>query len=375
MDDELQLLFDALATYSPSTEERAVGELLVARMRALGFRAELDDAGNAVGEIVAGPGEGGAAPRPEILLVGHMDTVPGFIRPAVRDGNLHGRGAVDAKGPLVAFICAAARLARPDSNRSPAGDAADSGSRQAGWRGRVVVVGCVEEECATSKGARYLVDRYRPDYCLIGEPSGWSSLTLGYKGRLLIDYRLELPVKHTAAPGASAAERVVDFWLALRELARGRSAGRRAFDALDASLRRIGSGGDGFVEWAELLAGFRLPTDLTVEELKAQVAALADPAARLAFSSEEPAFRAGKSNALVRAFLGAIRAAGGEPTFKVKTGTSDMNILGPAWGCPILAYGPGDSSLDHTPEEHVPIEEWRRGVDVLERALRTLLQP
>ena len=39
-----------------------------------------------------------------------------------------------------------------------------------------------------------------------------------------------------------------------------------------------------------------------------------------------------------------------------------MNVVGPAWGCPILAYGPGDSRLDHTPEEHVEIEEWRLGV-------------
>lgn len=353
MDHELQLLHDMLATYSPSTEERAVGELLVARMREFGLRAEIDGAGNAVGEIA---GAGGGSARPEVLLVGHMDTVPGFIPPEIRDGNLHGRGAVDAKGPLAAFVAAAGRLGRSD-----------------GWSGRLVVVGCVEEEYATSKGARYLVDRYQPDFCIIGEPSGWSSVTLGYKGRLLVRYRLALPVKHTAAPGASAAERAVDFWLALRDLGRERSQGKRAFDALDASLRQIESGGDGFSEWAELLAGFRLPTDLTVEDLKAQVTAVADPTAALEFSSEEPAIRASKSNQLVRAFLSAIRAAGGEPTFKVKTGTSDMNILGPAWGCPILAYGPGDSSLDHTPEEHVQIEEWRRGLDVLERALRALV--
>jgi LysW-gamma-L-lysine carboxypeptidase len=49
-----------------------------------------------------------------------------------------------------------------------------------------------------------------------------------------------------------------------------------------------------------------------------------------------------------------------------------MNIVGPAWNCPTVAYGPGDSSLDHTPEEHVEIAEFRRGVEVLVRALKTL---
>jgi len=49
-----------------------------------------------------------------------------------------------------------------------------------------------------------------------------------------------------------------------------------------------------------------------------------------------------------------------------------MNVVGPAWGCPIVAYGPGDSSLDHTPEEHIEIKEFRRGINVLTQALQTL---
>jgi LysW-gamma-L-lysine carboxypeptidase len=51
---------------------------------------------------------------------------------------------------------------------------------------------------------------------------------------------------------------------------------------------------------------------------------------------------------------------------------TDMNVVGPLWRCPILAYGPGDSALDHTPEEHVEIAEWERGVAVLVDALRRI---
>ena len=70
--------------------------------------------------------------------------------------------------------------------------------------------------------------------------------------------------------------------------------------------------------------------------------------------------------------LRAIRTHGGRPKFKLKTGTADMNIVGPAWGCPIVAYGPGDSSLDHTPEEHVDIGEYLRAIEVLVGALDIL---
>jgi len=56
----------------------------------------------------------------------------------------------------------------------------------------------------------------------------------------------------------------------------------------------------------------------------------------------------------------------------VKTGTSDMNVVGPVWHCPIVAYGPGDSNLDHTPHEHILIEEYGRAIAVLTRVLVAL---
>jgi len=56
----------------------------------------------------------------------------------------------------------------------------------------------------------------------------------------------------------------------------------------------------------------------------------------------------------------------------MKTGTSDMNIAAPAWGCPILAYGPGDSALDHTPDEHIDLDEYLRAVRVLTGVIEAL---
>ncbi|MBL8760739.1 MAG: acetyl-lysine deacetylase, partial [Phycisphaerae bacterium] len=63
---------------------------------------------------------------------------------------------------------------------------------------------------------------------------------------------------------------------------------------------------------------------------------------------------------------------GQRPTLRVKTGTSDMNVVAPRWNCPIAAYGPGDSALDHTPREHISLTEYLRAARVLTQALESL---
>lgn len=49
-----------------------------------------------------------------------------------------------------------------------------------------------------------------------------------------------------------------------------------------------------------------------------------------------------------------------------------MNVVGPIWQCPIVAYGPGDSSLDHTPEEHVDVQDFLQAIGVLQRVLEEI---
>ena len=101
--EPLALLSGLLTAYSPSAHEADAVKYLVRGMRALGFEARIDGAGNAVGSLGDGPNE--------ILLLGHIDTVPGYITVERRDDALYGRGSVDAKGPLATFVSAAARPA------------------------------------------------------------------------------------------------------------------------------------------------------------------------------------------------------------------------------------------------------------------------
>ena len=359
---EVELLRGLVAIPSLSKQERPAVDYLCGAMARLGFATTIDGAGNAVGTIGAGPRE--------IVLLGHIDTVPGMIPVRIEDGILHGRGAVDAKGPLATFVCAAARAIG------------------AGLDGvKLTVIGATDEE-GDSAGGYYVADKYRPDFALIGEPSGWDSVVLGYRGSMAATYSLRQAGAHSGAPIATAPQVAVDFWNRVMRHAEAFNASRAAaFDRLEPKLRAFNTRTDGLYEQVDLRLGFRLPLDLDAGALGqlldefARIAPAGDDdelaveaSATVAIGEALPAFRSDKNSALVRAFLPAIRAEGAKPRLKVKTGTADMNIVGPAWGCPIVAYGPGDSKLDHTPHERTALADYLRAIRVLTAALLTLGQ-
>jgi LysW-gamma-L-lysine carboxypeptidase len=317
-----------------------------------GFRASVDDAGNAVGEIGEGP--------THVVLFGHIDTVPGEIAVRVEKDDLVGRGAVDAKGPLAAFVAAATKPI-------------------AGLR--VTVVGAVEEESPTSAGARHRATLPAPDWCVIGEPSGWDAVTVAYKGRLAVRVALSRSARHGAAPGMTCSEEALALWSTVRAAAERRTGDTDGFARLDCRLEGMSGGtSDGLVERAELRVGYRIPPGITTAELEAELRVIATEHVGEAttlverIGAEEPA-RTSRTTPLARAFVGAIADAGGKVTFKVKSGTSDMNILAPAWGCPMVAYGPGDSRYDHTPIERLSLADYARSIRVLKSVLARARHP
>ena len=344
----------AVERASPSGSEADVASFLVDTMRPWAERADVDEVGNAVAWFGAGPRR--------IALLGHLDTAPGWW-PVTRAGHvLHGRGSVDAKGSLCALACAAARL--PATLRE---------------RLSVQVIGAVEEECPTSRGARHALQVYpRPDLVIVGEPSGWDAYTLGYKGRLVAEIAVERPEGHSAAEEASAAAVAVVAWRTLESWAEGASEGAiGAFDAVQATLLDIASTSDGLRQRAVARVAFRLPPGLAPTDAEARVASALRPlmartGVTVRISGGEHAYRGPRDGPLQRALRVAIRAEGGVPRPLLKTGTSDMNVVAPVWHVPILAYGPGDASLDHTPTERIDLREYVRSIRVLERVLSSL---
>lgn len=345
--EDVELLRRLVAIESLSDHEQAAVAELVAQMDQRGFRTEIDQAGSAIGTIGGGP--------TRIVLLGHIDTVPGRFPVRIEDGVLHGRGAVDAKGPLCTFVAAAARAA-------------------ANGNATITVVGAAGEERMGSPGAAAVASWPAPDFCIIGEPSGWDAVCLGYRGTLSLRYRLRHGGRHSAGPGEAVAEQAVGFWNRLTVEAGAFNATvamAGTFDTLTPTLRAINTTSDGITDEAIMAIGVRLPPGFEVDAFLARLRHLAAEA-ELTVEGVQEAYRSPKRSPLVPPFLRAIRAEAGNPRFTVKLGTSDMTVVGPAWHCPIVAYGPGDASLDHTPEERIELAEYGRAINVLTRVLESL---
>ncbi|MCA9919923.1 MAG: [LysW]-lysine hydrolase [Anaerolineales bacterium] len=351
-DGALDFLQRVVEIQSLSGEETAVANFLVQQMRQSGFTAQVDAAGNAVGERSCPDANGEI--QQEIVLLGHMDTVPGDIPVRREAGKLYGRGSVDAKGPLVTFIVAASRAALPPGTR-------------------LVVVGAVEEEAATSKGARHVAQQRQPDLCIIGEPSGWDGITLGYKGRILVDATFTQPMSHTAGSESGAAELGLAWYNAVMAyIAQFNSNHPRLFDQLLPSVRDLHTSSNGLENRLEMKLGIRLPENFNIAEFETWLQTQAGDAGEIRAYAHETAVQTKRSNPLAQALNRAIRQAGSVPSYKLKTGTADMNVVSPIWNCPIVAYGPGDSTLDHTPEEHIILREYLQAIEVLQMVLETL---
>lgn len=346
----VRLLEEIVSIESLSGREQEVAACLAARMREAGLRARIDDAGNAVGE--AGSTRTDAV---QIVLLGHMDTVPGRVPVRLVGDELYGRGTVDAKGPLAAFVAAAASAVVPPNVR-------------------LIVVGAVEEECPTSRGARFAAQQYRPHACFIGEPSGVDGITLGYKGRLVAEVDISTGCSHSAGPEPTAAELGTVWWRSIQDWAAQRNQRiDRVFDQVQARLRSIRTSSDGLTDTARLSVSLRLPPGLDPETaasaLREARCGSSNASVNVRFEGREHAWLSDRSNVLARSLSSAIRESGRRAHPRVKTGTSDMNVVGPVWNCPIVAYGPGDSSLDHTSDERISIPEFIESISVLRRAI------
>jgi len=337
--DEVDILRGLVEEYSPSGQEAGAVRRFVELARTLGFTAEADGAGNGIARIGVGP--------PTVLFLGHIDTVEGELPVRLLDGRLWGRGTCDAKGALAAAMVGASRHDGP---------------------GEIVVIAAVGEE-HDSRGTRSLLSRHRPNFLIVGEPSGWDGVTIGYKGTLSLVLRLKGERTHLSSPDATTVERGLSAVERLRAFC-GTRRGRTLFSSLTMKIHSVHTNRSGSREQIEIGVNFRLPPGLRADDVLDFVDGLTDVQYEVIDRSD--AVEVNPRNEAVRVLCAGIRNQDHRPTLLRKFGTSDLNLAEPAWQCPAAAYGPGDSHLDHTDNEHLEIADFRRSIGVLEFAFTRL---
>ncbi len=319
-EEKIQFLREIVEIYSPTGKEKDIARFLVESFESFGVAAYIDPAGNVIAEK-RGPG-------PRILLAGHMDTVPGVIPVRIENGELWGRGSVDAKGPLATFFFA---FIESDAN--------------------LIFAGLVEEE-GFSRGAKNL-NIERPDFIVIGEPSGTSGVTIGYKGSLTLRIEKKVEKFHGSVASKGAAELLIEDWLKIR------SEFEDGWSGVSGRIVEFHAWERDFDFYGEMRMNLRTPPGYEPPEIGEILDFV-------------PAYEISPRSPLVRAFVRAIRNNGLRAVLKKKSGTADMNILAPKFNVDAIAYGPGDSKLDHTPYEHINLEEYLLAIEVLKDALKNL---
>ncbi len=226
---------DLIRIPSMPGEEGDLARRVVAEMEALSYdEAWIDDLGSVVGVVRGGPG-------PTVMLSAHLDMVaagdpdewehPPFDG-VIADGYLHGRGAMDIKGPLALQTHAAAAL----GGRAP-GD---------------IIVGHPVYEERGGWGMDHLTRTgggLRPDAVIIGE-STQGDIAIGHRGRAEIEIVARGLAGHASAPdrARNAIDLVPPILAGVRDLAARQDSDRvlgpssvvaTGIDAVPASLNVI----------------------------------------------------------------------------------------------------------------------------------------
>jgi succinyl-diaminopimelate desuccinylase len=198
--DPIVLARDLIRRPSVTPADAGAMGVLRAALERLGFRCRSMPFGD-IENLYARLGDG----RPNLCFAGHTDVVPvgdvaAWTRPpfdaAVDDGMLSGRGAVDMKSAIAAFIAAVERvlaLGRPTGSISLLITGDEEGLAEYGTK---AVVGALQAEGEII------------DHCIVGEPTSSAVLgdmvKIGRRGSLGVAITVEGVQGHVAYPQRAA---------------------------------------------------------------------------------------------------------------------------------------------------------------------------
>lgn len=370
--DPVDLAALLIACPSITPAEAGTMDLLTAVLEPLGFAVHRFASGEApdgpVHNLFATRGNGG----PHFAFAGHVDVVPAGsgwhsdpFQPEIRGELLYGRGAVDMKGAIAAFVAACA----------------DVGEHQ----GTLSLILTGDEEGPAVHGTRALIDwmderSIRPDMILVGEPTSEERLgdtvKIGRRGSVNIWIDIPGTQGHVAYPqlADNPITRLGQIIAALKTMPLDR--GNRWFQPsnLEFTDVHVGNSAHNVIPGrAEARLNIRFNdeqrgSDL-IERVRAVVAGIAPQAKVEAIVSGE-AFLT-EPGPFSRIVAGAIEAETGlVPRLSTGGGTSDARFLSKL--CPTVEFGLPNATM-HKLDEAVAVDDLHALRAIYARVIRAAL--
>lgn len=348
-----------------SGKERDVQAELKRQMEEAGFdEVFIDGLGNVIGRIGSG--------KKIIAIDGHMDTVDlgnldnwSFdpLGGEIRDGYVHGRGTVDQRGGVAAFVTAGRIL------------------KETAFKGDMTIyfVGSVMEEDCDGLCWKYIIeeDRIRPDMVISTEPTNLG-IYRGQRGRMEMHVHFYGVSSHGSAPerGKNAIYMASRAALEIEKLNE-----RLAYDQFlgrgSITISEIVSGSPSLCAVADY-ARIHLDRRLTVGETRESAIReieeiVKDMNARVdtlhykekAYTGIEygmdkyyPTWKVDESHETVRRAVTVFNSLfEKQPVVDKWTFSTNGIMTCGTYGIPTIGFGPGNEVMAHAPDERVPVSD------------------
>lgn len=370
----IALAKDLISRSSVTPEDAGCQDVMIARLKALGFTIEpmvFEDTTN----LWARRG----TEAPLLVFAGHTDVVPAGnlnhwhtppFEPTIIDGYLHGRGAADMKGSLACMIVAIERFLAEHPEHT----------------GSIGLLITSDEEGPFINGTTRVVDTLEArnekiDMCIVGEPSSTHTVgdvvKNGRRGSITGDLIIKGTQGHVAYPHL-ADNPVHRAMPALAELATTTwDNGNEFFPPTSFQIANLAAGtgasnvipGEFHVQF-----NFRYSTELTEEDIKRKVHSVLDAHGleyEITWTFSGHPFLT-DTGTLLEAVVAAIEEVNHQkPELLTTGGTSDGRFIAQT-GAQVIELGPVNATI-HKINECVKVADLEKLTDMYQKIMEKVL--
>jgi LysW-gamma-L-lysine carboxypeptidase len=372
--DAIDFLKKCIEIYSPSGQEEEYSNFIADFLENKGFKVSFDKIGN----LIAEKGEG----KPELLLVSHLDTIPGELPVIEKEGKIYGRGAVDCKPSLAAMVYSISQINFEQQDI-----------------GKLVFAGIVREEDSLEGIQEFMKSGVNPDFSIFGEATKINQICIGYKGRLCIGFRVLSQSGHVASSWQyiNSIEVALEIWNIIKgicwqltEQHCPTNEPKKYFNKIIPNLSLISGGQytNCVPATCEMHIDIRFPPEISSQLLLSEIRSKVMDFKKVYESNVKGEFQIQENiSSLIEGFevsgneliVGALRWAifntiKEKPILIKKTGTTFINQIGIEFNIPSITYGPGDPRLEHTTEEFIEIEEYKKSIEIFTKFISKLYE-